>query len=408
MSAAETIAVSVVDVMASACSVAMIDSTASPGSATTPAAASAPTSSVRTEDAVPSKRDEMLAKLQQLDADRQHSQDVKRQQRAVDAAFSSHTNTGVQREVDAFLAASSSAASTIGHLILSLTTLEPDALADIDGRLSSLRSSLNHSAHLLPSHDLRVSQTAIAHLEELLARQKDTLQPRKAFFFRSRRERQRAASATPAQSSPTAADAAPTAAASAPARVRAGFHHLTDRQLTLPPALMRRDLHLSHLTRCRVVLPSLSSSLHLSHLAHCTVVAGPVSGSVLMADCTDCVVVVACHQLRIHDSARLTFSLFCASHPIIEHSHSVVVDPSYALSYPSLPQDLADSGMAGRANGAAERVEDFNWLRLQQSPNWRFARPEERGQPIVIGEEDALRDDSAQGVGFEGSEQTSG
>ena len=378
---------------------------------TSPSSISDPTTT--TEPLVPSKRDEMLAKLHQTSLDRAAATDAARHLRHAAAPFSSHTNTGLQAEVDAFLTSFSSSTSRLTHLILSLSTpLTPTLLSPIHSGLSSLHSSLNHAAHFLPPHDLRTSQAAVAQLEELLGRQRDTLQPKKRFAFRSRQLKAASASSSPSPSlisspspvhpSPSPAPSPLSSSPAAPAPVLTGFHGLSHRTLVLPPSRLHRDLHLSHLTHCRIVLPSLSSSLHLTHLTHCQLLSGPVTGPVHLTSCHSSTFHLACHQLRIHHSTHLTLHLFASSTPIIEHSSHITFDPTYRLRYPHHTTDWAEAGMQGRRNAAAVRVEDFNWLRVQQSPNWRYAAEGElhEGEELV-GEEEAGRDDSNLGVGFD-------
>lgn len=316
------------------------------------------------------KRDEMLSHLHQSNLDRLHSQDLKRQQRSLNAAYSSTSTAGLAAQTAAFLTSFNTQLSGITAAVLSST--QPAHLTPLTQQLTTLQSSLNHSCHLLPPHDVSACQAELSDANEMVARQKEMLQPRPKFHFRSRLN-------LPANyTSPTAATT--TAAASQleerketvtfvapPAPILPGFHGLEDERLMLLSSSCpsQPSLHLSHLTRCSVQLLLVTSSLHLSHLTDCTVTCGPTISSVLVTHCNHCTFRLSSQQLRIHHTDNSHFSLYTTSHPIIEHSHTIVVDSGYEVRYAGSDVDGAvvgkRGGEGGRRNGAAERVEDFNW-----------------------------------------------
>ena len=316
------------------------------------------------------RRDEMLTHLHQSNLDRLHSQDLKRQQRSLNAAYSSTSTAGLAAHTAAFLASFHTQLSGITAAILSST--QPAHLSPLSVQLTALQSSLNHSCHLLPPYDVSACQAELSDATEMVARQKESLQPRPKFHFRSRlnlpanhtAHSVRLSAATEEESKEAVTFAASSAA---PAPVLPGFHGLTDERLMLLSSSCpaRPSLHLARLTRCSVQLLLVTTSLHLSHLTDCTVVCGPTVSSVLVTHCTGCTFRFSSQQLRVHHTDAAHFSLYTASHPIIEHSHSIVVDAAYDVRYAGSDDDQAVVGQrggdGGRRNGAAERVEDFNW-----------------------------------------------
>ena len=366
----------------------------------------------------------MLTHLTQSNADRLHNQDLKRQQRSLNAAYSSTSTAGLAATTAAFLASFHAQLSGITAAVLACT--EPRHLVPLVGQLGVLQSSLNHSCHMLPAWDVSACQAELSDATEMVGRQKEMLQPRPKFHFRSRMNLPADSAATSSFAASSAAatasaasderketvtfadTAAAAAAPAAPAPVLPGFHGLTDEKLMLlssscPP---RPSLHLSRLTRCTVHLLLVTTSLHLSHLSDCTIICAPTLSSILVTHCNNCTLHLSSQQLRIHHTTATHFSLFTSSHPIIEHSSGVVVDSEYGVRYGGWEADEAvvgrRGGEGGRRNGAAERVEDFNWLRIQQSPNWRWAREDERLSTVVI-TDSGLRDDSAKAIGLPNS-----
>jgi len=315
------------------------------------------------------KRGEMLSHLHQSNLDRLHSQDLKRQQRSLNAAYSSTSTAGLAAQTAAFLTSFNTQLSGITAAILAST--EPSHLTPLTQQLTTLQSSLNHSCHLLPPHDVSACQAELSDAAEMVARQKEMLQPRPKFHFRSRLNlpANHTASAATAAAVPSeeSKETVTFAAAAAPAPVLPGFHGLSDERLMLLSSSCpsRPSLHLSRLTGCTVQLLLVTTSLHFSHLTDCTITCGPTISSVLVTHCHNCTFRLSSQQLRIHHTDTSHFSLYTTSHPIIEHSHSVVVDAGYEVRYVGSDEDAVvvgkRGGEGGRRNGAAVRVEDFNW-----------------------------------------------
>eukprot|EP00164_Ancoracysta_twista_P005380 GFYU01007361.1.p2 GENE.GFYU01007361.1~~GFYU01007361.1.p2 ORF type:complete len:146 (+),score=18.91 GFYU01007361.1:3-440(+) len=136
---------------------------------------------------------------------------------------------------------------------------------------------------------------------------------------------------------------------------------------------------LSGLRDCKVQLLDNMSALYVDKLENCTVYAGPCSGAVHIEECTNCTFVVACHQMRIHTTTETTFSILVRSNPIIEKCSKVGFCP-YVLTYDGIDKQLATANLSLDQN-KWDNVQDFNWLRAQQSTNWNVVPEGER--PIV-------------------------
>jgi hypothetical protein len=119
----------------------------------------------------------------------------------------------------------------------------------------------------------------------------------------------------------------------------------------------RKDFALAHLRDCDVFVAEEFTALHVADIANCRVFVAPVDGSVYVEGCTNCVFAVASHQLRIHSATDTRFLVRCRSNPIIEHSTGLVFGP-YCC-------DSRDDDQSW------QNVQDFNWIKPEQSPNWR-------------------------------------
>lgn len=139
-----------------------------------------------------------------------------------------------------------------------------------------------------------------------------------------------------------------------------------------------RDLRLLSLTDCTILLLDPLKALRMDGLTRCTVLTGTVAGSVLLHNCEDCTFQIAARQLRLHTSTRCDLYLHCLSRPIIEHCTAFRFAP-YGLSYEGQAEDMRRAGLEKPSAPHLWRsVDDFNWHRVQASPNWSVLPPGQR------------------------------
>jgi len=93
-------------------------------------------------------------------------------------------------------------------------------------------------------------------------------------------------------------------------------------------------------------------------------------------NCTNCCFGLASQQIRIHTSTNCDFYLRVKSNPIIEDSNTVRFAP-YNFSYNGILDQLKETALDQETEKWAN-VEDFNWLKLQRSPNWSIVPENER------------------------------
>ncbi len=147
-----------------------------------------------------------------------------------------------------------------------------------------------------------------------------------------------------------------------------------------------RDFVLARLKDCTVFIADTCGAVRADRLENCKVYIGPTR-SLLVEKLDATTLAVAAQQLRIHSATDCDFHVRMRSGPIIEHSTKVRFAP-YCFSYPALATHLLAFGL-GTENGVWCKVEDFNWLRARQSPNWSImdesARPALVVAPVAAG-----------------------
>ncbi|EGF80070.1 hypothetical protein BATDEDRAFT_88871 [Batrachochytrium dendrobatidis JAM81] len=139
---------------------------------------------------------------------------------------------------------------------------------------------------------------------------------------------------------------------------------------TLPTS--EQDLYVSNIVSSVLDLRCISAgAVHLKNITNSIVLFGPIRGSILVEQCIQSTVAVVCRQCRIHDSHRSIFHLHVASHPIIEDCDEIGFTSFEPLLLTNFDESLKTVGLVATRN-EFNKVEDFNWLRQQASPNWRL------------------------------------
>nr|CCA17775.1 tubulinspecific chaperone C putative [Albugo laibachii Nc14] len=129
-----------------------------------------------------------------------------------------------------------------------------------------------------------------------------------------------------------------------------------------------KDLNLTRLKNCTICITVETSAIRAHDLDNCRLLIGPVYGSIWLHQCHKSTFVIACRQLRVHWSVGCTFLVRLSSHPIIENCTQMIFRP-YNLHYDGLKEALHRISLE-KENGFWAKVNDFNWHRSQQSPNW--------------------------------------
>ena len=133
--------------------------------------------------------------------------------------------------------------------------------------------------------------------------------------------------------------------------------------------------HLSNIDRCIIdmffptTVGTPFSGLTLKNISSSLIICGRVNGAAHLTNIQDSVVVVASRQFRMHRSSNCDVYLFTTSRPIIEDST--------AIRFAPIP-DLYLSDKDGEAENQWSTVDDFNWLKNEQSPNWNVTESSKR------------------------------
>lgn len=243
-----------------------------------------------------------------------------------------------------------------------------------------LQKFLNDSTLFLTQYELRQAQESLQKLQGSIAEKRAEVMPKKKFAFRSRAAGATQQPAVPPSSSEGQAKADPghSVVDSVIAAEQCGFSNAHHEVLIKHSGeIQQRDVLLSHLTNCKVRLYGSPSTLHIKHVRGCQILSGPVSSSVFVDECEDSTLVLACQQLRTHNTTSTQIYLHVTSRAIIEDCHRVRFAP-FNWTYHGLDDDFRVSGLDPKRNNWSQ-VDDFNWLAAgTPSPNWTVIPETER------------------------------
>ncbi|KAF9184648.1 hypothetical protein BGZ51_000072 [Haplosporangium sp. Z 767] len=273
-----------------------------------------------------------------------------------------------------------------------------DVQAAIDSlvqRIHALEKTVTDKISIIAPYDARVCVEAIKSMSEQLNQLRTKLIPKQKFSFKSRKTAGASSSAVPSPSSSPSVTSKPAASPkpTAPALDYSQFMRFEDRSgehlfigtLPVPSSgtgqevVMAKDVALTNLTDCTINLVHdiPLGAIHIKNLKHCTLVIPPVSGSILLHDCEGCTLIGACHQSRMHTSNNMNIYLHVTSEPIIEDCTDMRFAPYGQILPAEQLNRLFETAQLSQEKNFYDKVKDFNWLRQQQSPNWRLMEPSE-------------------------------
>lgn len=244
--------------------------------------------------------------------------------------------------------------------------------------LDEMRASLNDAALYLTHFDLEQARLELKNLNAQFQSRREQLLPAKKFSFSVKSKQ------------PDQTSGRPIGLVDGPVETKTNINHLLQfsdkfsiidvqgpQTFIIPKSKVEEDelygqsVYLANLSDCTVHVMGVCGNMTIRGLRQCKVYAHPIAGSVWMKDCEECDFVLACRQLRIHQTLNCRLGLHVASSPIIEHSTGICVAP-YPLDYTELTDEFRKSGLHRDINLWSE-VEDFshpNKRLTTGSPNW--------------------------------------
>ncbi|GAA6104666.1 tubulin-specific chaperone C [Tachysurus ichikawai] len=283
-----------------------------------------------------------------------------------------------EEKIGYFRATFSAKETDVQDLISSCTqTDHQKVLEEATNKIQHLRKFLNDSTVFLTQYELRQAQESLQKLQSSIDEKRAEVMPKKKFAFRTRTAGASQQPSVTASSTEGKLHTDPVVDSEITAEQCCFSNIHNEIIIKHSEEIQQRDVLLSHLTNCKVRLYGSPSTLHIKHVSGCQILCGPVSSSVFIDDCKDSTLVLACQQLRTHNTTLTQIYLHVTSRAIIEDCHGISFAP-FNWTYHELDDDFKVSGLDPKRNNWSE-VDDFNWLAAgTPSPNWAVVPESER------------------------------
>ncbi|KAI5793759.1 tubulin binding cofactor C-domain-containing protein [Peziza echinospora] len=319
-------------------------------------------------------------------------------------------------------------ASTLEALIANLKTLPtptiPVAIDQYLARINHISNRVKAASNYLPAYDQRKYAEQVRALSEQLTYTKKAVQPKQKFSFKSRGTTSGTPTTTSSASSSSATSRTSTPLTTTTTTTKIDTrkihpttftapapppppqpqtnsespaqesHHLTLKDLSythhpISALTAPTPLHLTNLENTILTLPPpppTSSSqapqphqpsvLALNNAKNSIIFLPHITGPAHLTSLENVLLVISCKQFRMHKSSNVKIYLRCPSRPIIEDCKDIEFAPLEAWRGGSSEDGGVGTGEDGR--NLWDQVDDFKWLRMEKSPNWRVLDVEER------------------------------
>ncbi|CAH1763599.1 22446_t:CDS:2 [Entrophospora sp. SA101] len=255
-------------------------------------------------------------------------------------------------------------------------------------RIDELEKKATDATTFLPAYDQRQSHLQIKSLIEELNIQKSLLAPKSKFSFKSKK------AAIESKSSLNEEKSASTAAISTSTTTTSTDTDATTKVIdedNFQTVVLNNqentyidinsfslnnkmvDFQFSNLNNCIINLFNSNitiGAINIKGLRNTIIMSGPVGSSILIYDCEKCIFL-----FRMHTSKQISVYLHVTSNPIIEDCEKIQFGFYALTTFPELDKMFETVKLDLKIN-KYDKVDDFNWLKQQASPNWKIISPE--------------------------------
>lgn len=248
----------------------------------------------------------------------------------------------------------------------------------ISNRTITLQKYLTENTKFIPVFETRKAQEHLTKLSRFSQGKREEIFPKKKFGFKSK------------EKMTTLADAINTANETDELNNQSKKNHKDDQEemfykdssctikdidgktvVKYGEEINGQDIAILNIKNACIQLYGNPSVLHAKNIEDSIILCGPISGSAFMNNLKNVKLIIACHQLRIHESYDCDFYVHLGSRAIIENCSNVKF-AQYSWSYSGLSEDFNKSSLNFEQSNW-KCIDDFNWLNQnKESPNWSF------------------------------------
>ena len=240
------------------------------------------------------------------------------------------------------------------------------------GLYDQLRDYLASILFCLPKYTQQSFQQQVDELHKTLTEEKEKALPKKRFHFRKQNK-------IPDKPKETVKQEMKGVLEMLDPEKDLVIRKLRNEIMIVDPAKYegKQAVYIENIENCEIYLPFIMKALYIKNTYHSRIFAGFVLGASHIETTNKSNYHITSHQCRIHKANEVTFQLDVKSHPIIEDCSKLVFGPN-RFTWPTRKEDeeKAEFDEDQGVNKWAE-VNDFKWIKSEQSPNWRPMSEEE-------------------------------
>lgn len=249
----------------------------------------------------------------------------------------------------------------------------------ISNRIETLHKYFTENTAFIPVYEVRKAQEHLTKLTRFVQEKRELIMPKKKFGFKSKQNLTTLESKIQNDKSPAViVQSTSSDTSSQMMQNSCNIKNLQSVDLIKQSAeIDGKDIGIVNLKNCTVQIAGSPSVLHIDNIESCTILCGPTIGSCFINNCKNSKLVLACHQLRIHETTNTQFYIHVGSRAIIENTNNVHFGP-YSWKYPNIDEDFRKCNFK-LDDFHWTSIDDFNWLsQTQKSPNWSQLTETER------------------------------
>jgi len=246
---------------------------------------------------------------------------------------------------------------------------------DLSNRTLALQKYLTENTQFIPVYETRKAQEHFTKLTKLSQDKREQIFPKKKFGFKSKQKMTSLADAINTQTNQQNVITTRDSTNNEEIFFKDSSCSIKDIDgqtiVKHEAEVDGQDIGILNIKNSTIQIYGNPSVLHAKNIENSVIICGPISGSAFVGNLKNVKLIIACHQLRIHETHESEFYIHLGSRAIIENCSNVKF-AKYSLSYPNLTKHFEKSGLSHDKSNW-ECIDDFNWLNeKKESPNWSF------------------------------------
>lgn len=250
--------------------------------------------------------------------------------------------------------------TNVDNFLVDLESKTSDEKLMLEAReqLTSTQSFIDNNQALIPGYCLKKALDSLKKLENFVNKSHESKMQFKFKPSASSPSRPKAPPSEPIDKQPESKPYTHTMQGDT-----SGFSRRNGESLELNPSEVdSKDITLSDLENCNVVIRGMANTVYISNLKNTSVSVGIACRAITVKECRNCIFKLVCQQLRIDSTFDSKFEIYTSARSMLENSNGLEFRRLHLDS--GLIESMQKCSMDSNSNNW-KCIDDFDWL----SPN---------------------------------------